>query len=95
LFKWLHVGIPDRIGHVPDRNRYVSDRVVPFPISRNIDFVFPSAFPVPAPVPDMKKQEQEWEEGFPDRSRSFSSLPKIPGFRQKGKNRTHPILEGA
>ena len=34
---------------LPDRNRHVPDRYVPFPISRNIAFVFPSAYPVPVP----------------------------------------------
>ena len=34
---------------IPDRNRYV-----PFPTYRNIDFVFPSAFPIPVPVPGKK-----------------------------------------
>ena len=34
---------------LPDRNRYVPDRYIPFPISRNTAFVFPSAYPVPVP----------------------------------------------
>jgi len=59
---------------LPDRNRRVPDRYVPFPISRNIAFVFPSAYPVPVPVSGKKKQEQEWFRCFPDRSRPFSSL---------------------
>ena len=59
---------------LPDRNRYIPDRYIPFPISRNTAFVFPSAYPVSVPVPDKKKQEQEWLGCFPDRSRPFSTL---------------------
>ena len=58
---------------IPDRNRHVPDRYVPFPISRNIAFVFPSAYPVPVPG-KKKKQEHEWFGCFPDHSRPFSSL---------------------
>ena len=41
---------------LPDRNRHVPDRYVPFPIPRNIAFVFPSDYPVPVPVPGKKKK---------------------------------------
>jgi len=58
---------------LPDRNRYIPDRYIPFPISRNTAFVFPSAYPVPVSVPD-KKKEQEWLGCFPDHSWPFSTL---------------------
>jgi hypothetical protein len=48
------VGVPDLKLPIPDRNRHVPDRYVSLPISRNIAFVFPSGFPVPAPVPGRK-----------------------------------------
>ena len=59
---------------LPDRNRDVPVRNIPFPISRNTGFVFPSGLPVPVSVPDKKIQEREWLRHFPDRSRPFSSL---------------------
>ena len=52
---------------LPDRNRHVPVRNIPFPISRNTGFVFPSGLPVPVPVPDQKIQEREWLRHFPDR----------------------------
>ena len=39
---------------IPDRNRHVPDRTIPFPISRNTDFVFPSDISIPDPVLDKK-----------------------------------------
>jgi hypothetical protein len=71
--------VPDRKRHVPDRNRYVPDRYVPLPISCNIGFVFLSALPAPASDPVSEKQVQERLEGFPDRSRPFSSLIAVVG----------------
>jgi len=59
---------------LPDRNRRVPVRNIPFSISRNTGFVFPSGLPVPVSVPDKKIQEREWLRHFPDRSRPFSSL---------------------
>ena len=74
-FKWLHVYRCFRfVLSIPDRNRHVPDRSIPFPISRNIKFVFPSGFPVPATVPSHIMQEREWLRCFPDRSRPFSTL---------------------
>ena len=55
---------------IPDRNRHIPDRYVPFPIFRIIALVFPSAFPVPG----KKIKEQEQLGSFPERSRLFSSL---------------------
>ena len=55
---------------IPDRNRLIPDRIIPFPISRNIGFVFPSG----VPVPDKKIWLREWLRGFPDHSQPFSSL---------------------
>ena len=52
---------------IPDRNQHIPDRNILFPIFRNIEFVFPSGLPVPAPVSGQKIQEQEWLEHFPDR----------------------------
>ena len=43
---------------LPDRNRYVLDRYIPFPISHNTAFVFPSAYPVSVPVPDKKNRNR-------------------------------------
>ena len=40
---------------LPDRNRRVPVRNIPFSISRNTGFVFPSGLPVPVSVPDKKK----------------------------------------
>ena len=52
---------------IPDRNRYV-----PFPTYRNIDFVFPSAFPISVPVPERKKKTRTvMVRGF---SRSFPTV---------------------
>jgi len=44
---------------IPDCNRYVPDRYVLFPTYRNIDFVFPSAFPISVPVPERKKKQEQ------------------------------------
>jgi hypothetical protein len=66
---------------LPDRNRRIPVRNIPFPISRNTGFVFPSGLPVPVPVPGQKIQEQEWLRHFPDRSRPFSSLHKTEKFK--------------
>ena len=63
---------------LPDRNRRVSVRNIPFPISRNTGFVFPSGLSVP--VPGQKIQEREWFRHFPDRSRLFSSIVARVGF---------------
>ena len=49
-FEWLHVSCSRLELPIPDRNRYVPDRYVPFPISRNIISVFPSAFPIPVSI---------------------------------------------
>ena len=61
---------------LPDRNRRVPVRNIPFSISRNTGFVFPSGLPVPVSVPGKKIQEREGLRHFPDRSRPFSSLDK-------------------
>ena len=71
--KWLYVFSRFELS-ILDRNRHAPDRLIPFPISRNTDFVFPSDFPVPVSVPDQKIQLRERLRGFPDRSRPFSSL---------------------
>jgi len=57
---------------LPNRNRHVPVRNIPFPISHNTGFIFPSDLPIP--VPGQKIQEQEWLRHFPDRARPFSSL---------------------
>ena len=62
---------------LPDRNRYVLDRYIPFSISRNTAFVFPSAYPVP--VPGKKKQEQEWLGCFPTVTDCFQPYSDIWG----------------
>ena len=49
--KWLHVFFRLKLS-ILDCNRQVPNRYVPFPISHNIGFVFPSAFSVPVPVPN-------------------------------------------
>ena len=59
---------------IPDRNRHVPDRTLPFPIFCNTDFVFPFDIHVPDPVPGQKIWLREWFKGFSDRSRPFSSL---------------------
>ena len=46
--KWLHV-LP-----IPDLNRHVPDRYIPFPLSRNTGLGFPSTFSVPVSVPEKK-----------------------------------------
>src|SRR6185437_13810128 len=74
MFQWLYVFSCFELS-IPDRNRHAPDRLIPFPISRNTDFVFPSDFYVPASVPDQKIQLRERLRGFPDSSRPFSSLP--------------------
>ena len=52
---------------LPDRNRHVPVRNIPFPIFRNTGFVFPSGLSVPVSVPDKKIQEREWLRHFSDR----------------------------
>ena len=42
-----------------DRNRHVPVQNIPFPISRNTEFVFPSGLSVLVSVPDQKIQERE------------------------------------
>ena len=74
LSGYMYIDVPVFVLSIPDRNRHVPDRSIPFPISRNIEFVFPSDFPVPATVPGHIMQEQEWLRCFPDRSRPFSTL---------------------
>ena len=92
--KWLHVFSRLELP-IPDRNRQVPDRYIPFLISRNIGFVFPSAFPVPAPVPDWKIQKQEWFRDFPDCSRPFSTLQSFTrrcrSWHPPTRNRTSPL----
>jgi len=53
---------------LPDRNRHVPVRNIPFPISRNTGFVLPSGLLVPVSVPGKRIQEREWLRHFPDRS---------------------------
>ena len=88
--KWLYVFSRFELS-IPDRNRHAPDRLIPFPISRNTDFVFSSGFSVPVSVPDQKKQLRERLRGFPDRSRPFSSLglrvPTQGGFEQRRRGR--------
>ena len=50
---------------LPDRNRHVPDRYVPFPISRNIGSVFPSVFPVSVSVPGKKSRNRNGLGVFP------------------------------
>src|SRR6185436_2743109 len=73
--KWLYVFSHFELS-IPDRNRHAPDRLIPFPISRNTDFVFPSDFSVPVSFPDQKIQLRKQLRSFPDRSRLFSSLSK-------------------
>ena len=63
---------------LPDRNRHVPVRNIPFPIFRNTGFVFPSDIPVP--VPGQKIQKREWLRHFSDRSRPFSSPVRCTCF---------------
>jgi hypothetical protein len=56
---------------IPDRNRLIPDRIIPFPISRNIGFVFPSGVPVPISVPDKKNMVAGMVKGF---SRPFPTV---------------------
>lgn len=81
--KWLYVFSRFELS-IPDRNRHAPDRLIPFPISRNTDFVFPSDFSVPVSVPDQKIQLRERLRGFPDRSRPFSSLSRSWGRSRTG-----------
>ena len=74
LSGYMYIDVPVFVLSIPDRNRHIPDQSIPFPISRNIEFVFPSGFPVPATVPGRIMQEREWLRCFPDRSRPFSTL---------------------
>ena len=67
LCGYMYIDVSVFVLSIPDRNRHVPDRSIPFPISRNIEFVFPSGFPVPATVPGHITQEREWLRCFPDR----------------------------
>jgi hypothetical protein len=58
---------------IPDRNQLVPDHNIPFSLSRNIEFVFPSGLPAPILVPSQKIQVQEWLERFPDRLHPYPS----------------------
>ena len=58
---------------IPEHNQYVPDRNIPFSISYNIHFVFPSDFSIP--IPDQKIWLREWLMNFPDCFQSFSSWP--------------------
>ena len=51
LSGYMYIDVSVFVLSIPDRNRHVPDRSIPFPISRNIEFVFPSGFPVPLPFP--------------------------------------------
>ena len=59
---------------VPDRYRHDSDRIVPFPISRITDFVFPTEISRSYSRFRIKIWKRKWLGSFPDRSRPFSSL---------------------
>ena len=59
LSGYMYIDVPVFVLSIPDRNRHVPDRSIPFPISRNIEFVFPSGFSVPATVPGHIMQERE------------------------------------
>ena len=59
---------------VPDHYRHASDRIVPFPISRITDFVFPTELSRSRFRFRIKIWKQKWLGYFPDRSRPFSSL---------------------
>jgi len=48
-YSCFELSIPDRYRHIPDQN----DSLL---IYRVTDFVFPTGFPVPAPVPELKMQ---------------------------------------
>ena len=72
--KWLYVFSRFELS-IPDRNRHAPDRLIPFPISRNTDFVFPSDFSVPVSVPDQKIQLREWLRSFPTVPDRFHPLP--------------------
>ena len=82
LSGYMYIDVSDFVLSIPDRNRHVPDRSISFPISRNIEFVFPSGFPVPATVPGHIMQEREWLRCFPDRSRPFSTLLSVSQYIQ-------------
>ena len=80
-FEWLHVSCSRLELPIPDRNRYVPDRYVPFPISRNIGSVFPSAFPVPVSVPGKKNRNMN----------GLGVFPTVPDrFQPYTRPRPHP-----
>ena len=66
--------IPVFTSRFPIVIEHVPDRTLPFPISRNTDFVFPSDISVPDPVLDQKMWLREWFGEFSNRSRPFSTL---------------------
>ena len=62
---------------LPDRNRYIPDRYIPFPISRNTAFFFLSAYPVSVPVPGKKNRNKNGYGVFPtvpDRFQPYSDI---------------------
>ena len=72
--KWLYVFSRFEL-LIPDRNWHAPDRLIPFLISRNTDFIFPSDFPVPASILDQENIVARMVKGFfSDRSRPFSFL---------------------
>ena len=65
---------------ISDRYRHDSDRIVPFPISRITDFIFPTELSRFRFRFRIKMWKQKWLGYFPDRSRPFSSLlPRTQG----------------
>jgi len=70
LSGYMYIDVPIFVLSIPDRNRHVPGWSIPSLISRNIEFVFPSGFPVPGHI----MLEREWLRCFPDRSRPFSTL---------------------
>ena len=60
---------------VPDCYRHASDRIVPFPISRITDFVFPTELSRSRFRFRIKIWKRKWSGYFPDRSWPLSSLP--------------------
>ena len=75
---------------VPDRYRHASDRIVPFPISRITDFVFPtelSRFRF-----RIKIWKRKWLGYFSDRSRPLSSLSSGIAKPQTNYDKWSPFL---
>ena len=68
---------------IPDRYRSVSDRIVPFPISRITEFVFPTELFRFRFRFRIKIWKRKWLGYFPDRSRPLSSLSRTSANTDK------------